>query len=1038
MLRLLPGGPRASIASCVVVAVALSTVVLLFAPQRLRAQPPQTITTATVDDRGVVSIGTAVTAPRFHPSRALVRFRPGRAPAALPGSPSLRNFPGQRDLYLVENPPGLSVAEVVRRYRSNPNVLYAEPDYLVSAVATAPNDSQWAQQWDMVKIATPAAWDAQTNAGDVVVAIVDTGIDFTHPDLQGNIWTNPADSTVHGYTCMNNVCAPGGSDDFGHGTHVGGTIGAVGNNALGIAGINWSVQLLSLKFLDANGSGYSSDAVLCFNLMKQLKQQGVNIRISSNSWGGGGYSQALKDAMAAAEDAGVVHVCAAGNSNVNADAFPMYPAAYDNRGIISVLATDANDVGAGFTNYGLANVDIAAPGVSTLSTVPTGTCALCDPTGYKPLSGTSMATPHVSGVLAALLHRYPSLSTNQARDVVLNPSSYDALTDTKATTSSTGGRLNFAKVLASPLLPNPPLNGFPVISMGPDVFANAGSQVSLSATASDPDSDPLRIGWAKSASAGSLWLFGSMIDSVFPNPSGSGVSFTAPALARTALVAYDASAADGRGGSDHGRDYVAVAPASSPGGPPSGTLTVSPTDAPAGSSITVTYPAADPEGGPVRWDFWIGQNGGASGTCCFTGSSTSVMLNSAGVYRFSTQAVDRELNFSARQNAVVRIGGATGDPPLISAVADRVSGTAPFTMNVDMSGSTDAGGTIVSYYFNCGGGVFTPGSQSSKGSCTFNTPGTYWLLLQVSDDKRNNDIMSLYAVATPPPPGSDTDPPTVAITGPANGSYGHGSVAITANASDNIGVTRVDFYLDTVGGTPIGSSSRAPYSVFWDTTTVVNGAHSLYAVARDAAGNTATSSAVAVTVDNAPPSVAITSPAANSHVSGNVSLRVNAADNFGIARVDYYLDSPGGASIGSSTASPYSITWNANSASSGSHTLYAVARDAAGNTGTSSGVVVTVDALTLPQVTITSPANGATVSRKSRVTIQASATQGTNQIARVEILVGSTVVCSATSAPYQCVWGVPAPGNRTYQIRANAYDTSGNMGSSGVVTVTSR
>ena len=432
------------------------------------------MTTASVDDRGVVTIDTAAPARTFHPSRALVHFRPGRAPDVLPGSPSLRNFPGNRNLYLVDNPPGLSVAEVLRRYRSNPNVLYAEPDYIVTAVAT-PTDPMWAQQWDMTRIAAPAAWDSQTDAPDVVVAIIDTGIDFTHPDLHANIWTDPTDSTVHGYTCIGGSCGPGGSDDFGHGTHVAGTIGAVANNGIGIAGINWQVQLLSLKFLDANGSGFTSDAVFAFNRITQLKQQGINIRISSNSWGGGGYSQSLKDAMAAAEAAGIVNVCAAGNSNVNADAYPMYPAAYDNRGIVSVLATDVNDVGAGFTNYGLASVDIAAPGVSTLSTVPTGTCTLCDPSGYKLLSGTSMATPHVSGVLAALLQRYPGLSTNQARDIVLDPSSYDALTDPKATTSSTGGRLNFANVLTNPLLLNPPLtiNNFPKVTMGSDVFANA-------------------------------------------------------------------------------------------------------------------------------------------------------------------------------------------------------------------------------------------------------------------------------------------------------------------------------------------------------------------------------------------------------------------------------------------------------------------------------------------------------------------------------------------------------------------------------------
>jgi subtilisin family serine protease len=292
----------------------------------------------------------------------------------------------------------------------------------------------------------------------------------------------------------------GGLDDFGHGTHVAGTIGAVGNNGIGIAGINWGVKLLSIKFLDSNGSGYISDAVLAFNLVTQLKKSGTaNIRLTSNSWGGGGYTQSLKDAMALAEAAGIVNVCAAGNSGQNADVSPMYPAAYDNRGIISVLASDSNDVGAYFTNYGLASVDIAAPGVNTYSTVPSGTCALCDSSGYKYLSGTSMATPHVTGVLAALLHLYPALTPYQARDEILNPGSYDSLTDARAQSTSTGGRLNFAKAINNTAYLNslPPLNNFPVLTMGPNVFASYGAPVDVTASASDADHDPDGVGQSR-------------------------------------------------------------------------------------------------------------------------------------------------------------------------------------------------------------------------------------------------------------------------------------------------------------------------------------------------------------------------------------------------------------------------------------------------------------------------------------------------------------------------------------------------------------
>ncbi len=635
------------------------------------------------------------------------------------------------------------MAEVVRRYQDNPNVLYAEPDYVVHT-NVYPTDPRWNQQWDMTKIAAPTAWNTHTDSATVVVAIIDTGIDFTHPDLQGNLWTNTDGS--HGFDCMNGRCSKGGLDKFGHGTHVAGTIGAAANNGIGMAGINWNVQLMSLRFLDATGSGYISDSVLAFDQVTALKQQGVNVRVTSNSWGGGGFSQSVKDAMARAEAAGILHVCAAGNSNLNADASPMYPAAYDNRGIISVLASDQNDAGASFTNYGLASVDIAAPGVSTLSTVPKGTCTLCDPSGYKLLSGTSMATPHVSGVIAALFSLNPALTPNEARDAVLDPRSYDALSNAKAKTTSTGGRLNFAKALANPLLFAPALNNFPVLTMSPaDVFASSGNPVSLTATAADLDNDSLRTAWSTTTTT-SQWLFGWMLNSIFPMPSGS--SFTAPVVARTATVPYDASVADGRGGSDHGRTYVTVAPTLSKLQPPSRTLTVSPTDAPVGSTINVSFPATSLENGQVAWALSVGEKGGTTEACCYTGSSTTVKVSAAGVYRIATQAIDRALNLSTRPSVVVRIGGASGEPPIASATLDKSSGAAPLAVNVDMSSSFDSDGNIRNYYLSCGGAALVQ-SRKPQGSCTFTTPGAYWIRVLVEDNNGNVDAVSTYVVVTP-------------------------------------------------------------------------------------------------------------------------------------------------------------------------------------------------------------------------------------------------------------------------------------------------
>ena len=548
--------------------------------------------------------------------------------------------------------------------------------------------------------------------------------------------------------------------------------------------------------------------------------------------------------MANAEAAGIVHVCAAGNSNRNADAFPMYPAAYDNRGIISVLASDQSDKGASFTNYGLASVDIAAPGVSTLSTVPTGNCSLCDASGYRTLSGTSMATPHVSGVLAALFQKNPALGADEARDAVLDPGSYDTLRDAKAQTTSTAGRLNFAKALLNPLVLAPRLNNFPVLTIGPDVFVSAGTQVSLSASASDADNDPLRMAWAKaSPDIGQSWLLGRMLDIAFP--AATGTSFSAPSLARTGIMPYDASVADGRGGSDHRRKNVTVSPAASPGLPPSGSLTVSPTDAPPGSTITVNFPVTDPENGPVSWDIWVSKQYGSTGTCCLTGTSTSVILNEAGVYRIAVQAMDRELNTSNRPSAVVRIGGATGEPPVAVATTDKLSGPAPLTVNIDLSGSYDPDGNIKSYHFNCIGGTLTA-TQGATGTCLFETPGAYWMLLQVEDTSHLVDEFDAYAVATPVAPPSGT-PPQISITSPADGSIVQARSIVAIQASvvpGTYAVSRVDFI---VGSNVVCSDTATPYVCSWQVPGGMNKSYQILANAYDTQGNVGASNTVTVT-----------------------------------------------------------------------------------------------------------------------------------------------------------------------------------------------
>jgi subtilisin family serine protease len=732
--------------------------------------------------------------------------------------------------------------DAVRRYRADRSVAYAELDYVVSVRAT-PSDPLWSQQWDMSKISAPTAWDLQSYAPDVVVAVIDTGTDLSHPDLRANLWVGPRGE--HGYTCVNGSCRNGGQDEHGHGTHVAGTIGASANNSIGMAGINWQVQLLPIRFLSSTGSGYTSDAVAAFEKVADLKRAGVNIRVTNNSWGGVGNSQALREAMLEVERLGVVNVCAAGNDELNADASPSYPAAYANGGLISVLASDRNDAGASFTNYGLGSVDIAAPGVSTLSTVPTGSCALCDGSGYKLLSGTSMAAPHVTGAVAALLQRYPTLTAEEARDALLHPSSYDVPKDEKARWTSSGGRLNLAKLLVNPFNAAPVLNAFPTVHVQETIEASGGTAIALSATASDPDGDPLR-GKLDRAVASSVPgnLVGWALTRIFPKPTGSAITFAAPRVARTALVQYVASVADGRGGGATGLTHVTVLPSAS-GGPPSGSFSVSPASGPAGMKAVVSYSISDPERQALGWELTISSGDISYRWCCFTTSSVTVTFTKAGAYRVTVDAIDAELQQTgSRQTTIVSVGGSTGTPPIALYNVDKPSGPIPLTVNVTSQSYDPGGGRVTSYIGGDCNGIGTA-------TCTFDTPGVYTIIGLAVDEQGLKDsvwqtVVALPASSSSSPPPPPASPPSVKITNPLDGTMvpRRSKVAVTAQAVPGaLPVARVEIYVDS---TLLCSTTTAPYECQWAVPAAPK-QYRLDAVAVDSAGTTARSPVVRVT-----------------------------------------------------------------------------------------------------------------------------------------------------------------------------------------------
>ncbi len=367
---------------------------------------------------------------------------------SLGGGQVVKDFRIVPGLSLVRLPAGMSIQEALERFNKASGILYAEANYEVEALSTFPNDPRFSELWGMhntgqsggtvdADIDAPEAWDISTGSSTVVVAVIDTGVDYTHPDLAGNMWTNEAERNgtpgvdddgngyiddIYGYDFCNNDGNP--MDDHYHGTHCAGTIGGIGNNNEGVAGVNWDVRIMALKFLDSGGSGWTSDAIDCVNYSRIM---GANL--SSNSWGGGGYSQGLKDAIDAAGAAEMLFVAAAGNSNVNTDTNPHYPSSYDCSSLISVMATTRNDTKSSFSNYGLISVDLGAPGSEILS------CSLGG--GYRYLSGTSMATPHVAGACALLWSMNLEMPNSEVKDILIR--TVDA---TLPGLCVSGGRLN--------------------------------------------------------------------------------------------------------------------------------------------------------------------------------------------------------------------------------------------------------------------------------------------------------------------------------------------------------------------------------------------------------------------------------------------------------------------------------------------------------------------------------------------------------------------------------------------------------------------
>jgi subtilisin family serine protease len=430
-------------------------------------------------------------------AEVLVRFRPGTSLQTINriterlNDRLLDRFEFINGQAVIADEDGLSPETVADEYRNLPEVEYAEPNFIIdldpaesageldeddlneagafdrddppvvrrdtNGDGQQPNDPLFNEQWSLLNtgqragksgadVCATRAWAQTQGSRKVVVAVIDTGVDYNHQDLHNNIWTRPAslapyvDAELgmfddrHGFDAADNDGDP--MDDNGHGTHCAGIIGAEGDNNDGIAGVNWQVEIMPLKFLSRNGSGSTKDAIECINYVVARKRAGVNVRIISASWGSTAQSRALGDAIKRAGEEGILFVAAAGNSSTNNDRQPHYPSNYNYPNVLSVAALTRLDVLARFSNYGAKTVHLAAPGAEIMSTWPQNQ--------YEEHSGTSMATPVVSGVAALILSVNPDLSVTDLRKRLLDTADKLPALDGKV---SSGGRVNAARAV---------------------------------------------------------------------------------------------------------------------------------------------------------------------------------------------------------------------------------------------------------------------------------------------------------------------------------------------------------------------------------------------------------------------------------------------------------------------------------------------------------------------------------------------------------------------------------------------------------------
>jgi thermitase len=458
----------------------------------------------------------------FAPGRILVKFKPGVSQSSAQRALSAQNLNAASAADAV---PSLGVLKVpvtsgqelaeVAALRSDPNVLYAEPDYIARAQPTTPNDPYYGSQWGLSKINAPTAWDMATGSSAVVIAIVDTGIDLTHPDL---ICAGKLTTARWNFVAGNNTP----NDDNGHGTHVAGIAAACGNNGIGVAGVAWEARLMPVKVLDSSGSGYYSDVAAGIIYAVDNGARVVNLSLA-----GASSSTTLANAVQYAHGHGVLVVAAAGNcaqggSQCGNLSNPiMYPGAYPT--VLAVAATDSGDNWGSFSEH-QPYVGVAAPGVSIYSTLRGG--------NYGTMTGTSMATPYVSGLAALLWSFAPSFTVDQIANTI--ESTADDLGAPGKDDYFGYGRINAGRTLSS-------LSLLASSTQASFLFSDDSGASSVRSVVQVTTANPNLINWTATVSPPVAWLSIAPPASGTVSASSSPAQFTLVATRPAALGTYAAT-----------------------------------------------------------------------------------------------------------------------------------------------------------------------------------------------------------------------------------------------------------------------------------------------------------------------------------------------------------------------------------------------------------------------------------------------------------------------------------------------------------------